>query len=555
MFRSLALKIIIIGLLLPALVQTQVRIRETNRNYEVGDWITYSATRFIRNIALGEQYVYFATTGGILRYNFFSNQWDFPWTISNGLADHNIYIVAKDFNTGFLWATHDLGISYLEPSSQWWFNFFYDEMGFAPDEVITSIGFGDDRQLYAVTSDNRWLVSDNTSVNFRAATRPANDGHITWYGEKAEPPGPLPYMFMSDGYLFDEQGRYIDDLNLRKFRITCWVKDAWQNLWIGTWGLGAGRGDLNTTRLEMLPFGLWDEAVDAIHFDGNAYWIGGVKNHNGSSGVTEWMLPQQKPNYYESYLINGFDNDEITAIAEEGRNIWFGTHDGLSRYDRRKGIWRTYTTANHLMNNWINDVVTDGESIWVATARGVSRVEAATVGTDSLRIENIQRKSLANVEVFDLELQHNLLWMATEFGIFVYDIDKKSGGFYKGTVGPADRPTFAVSSYRDEIWFGTDEGVAAFDVKRREWLNPPARLYKTSAGINRIQAGREAVWVATNDGVLKYNRRGEYWVRFDMLDGLPSNEVYSLRLDGDYIWFGTPKGLTRFYWNSPYRTD
>ena len=135
--------------------QAEIRIRETNRHYQQGDWITYSTTRFIRNISIGERYVYFATTGGITRYNFFSNKWDFPWTISNGLADNNISLVAKDSNTGFLWCTHELGISYLEPASQLWFNFFYDEIGFDYNDYVTSIGFGDDRQIYLVTASNK----------------------------------------------------------------------------------------------------------------------------------------------------------------------------------------------------------------------------------------------------------------------------------------------------------------------------------------------------------------------------------------------------------------
>ena len=62
------------------------RIYESNRAYEQGDWITYSATRFIRYVSLGNTTVYFASTGGIKRYNFFTNQWNYPWTVSNGLA-------------------------------------------------------------------------------------------------------------------------------------------------------------------------------------------------------------------------------------------------------------------------------------------------------------------------------------------------------------------------------------------------------------------------------------------------------------------------------------
>ena len=37
-------------------------------HYRPGDWISYPVTRFITSIALGHQYTYFGTTGGITRY-------------------------------------------------------------------------------------------------------------------------------------------------------------------------------------------------------------------------------------------------------------------------------------------------------------------------------------------------------------------------------------------------------------------------------------------------------------------------------------------------------
>jgi ligand-binding sensor domain-containing protein len=80
-------------------------------------------------------------------------------------------------------------------------------------------------------------------------------------------------------------------------------------------------------------------------------------------------------------------------------------------------------------------------------------------------------------------------------------------------------------------------------------------LHRTDAQINRILATRTSVWVATDAGVLKYDRAGERWVTFTVEDGLSSNRVNSILLDGDYIWFGTDGGLTRFYWNTPYRLD
>ena len=51
------------------------------------DWITFSQPEIINSISEGNEYIYFATNGGILRYNFFGNYWDYPISISQGLID------------------------------------------------------------------------------------------------------------------------------------------------------------------------------------------------------------------------------------------------------------------------------------------------------------------------------------------------------------------------------------------------------------------------------------------------------------------------------------
>ena len=543
-------------------LQASYRIKGTNRNYQQGDWITYSTTRFVRNLAIGDRFIYFATTGGITRYNFFSDSWDFPWTISNGLADNNIYLVAMDFATGYLWCTHDAGISYLEPASQLWNNIYYDELPLSANENITSLGFGD-YKVFLSTSDYNYYGAESLDANFYFLEsgqsnykRITSEHRIKWHGELAPPEPELMNMFMSDGYFFDEGNRRISDLQFRRYPITCWAYDKWRNLWIGTWGLGAGRGDLNTIRLNLLINGLWDPAVDAISRDGDTFWLGGIQdNEEQPSGVTEWSPEVNYSKYYESYLLTGFDNDRITSIAVDDNIVWFGTQDGLTRYDRDRNNWRTLTVVDNLVDNFVHDIVIDDSYIWAATERGVSRLNKAPWGSDSLKIHHVLYPSLGNIAVYDIEKQYNLLWMATEFGVFVYDIEKNTGGFYQGAEGPAALATFAVSGYKDEIWFGTEEGIAAFNSATKEWLNPPARLYQTDAGINRILAAKDAVWVATNEGVLKFDRARDRWVHYTILDGLSSDNVYSLYLEGDYIWFGTANGLTRFYWNSPYRID
>ncbi|MFQ5751434.1 MAG: hypothetical protein ACE5HI_05505, partial [bacterium] len=117
-----------------------MRNRESNPNYEQGDWKSYSVARYITSITVGHQYVYFGTRqSGITRYDQFQNRWDFPWTTSNGLADNEIWALAFDFDTGYLWCASHTAISYYHPTARRWTNYFKDEFGLPMVDEVESI--------------------------------------------------------------------------------------------------------------------------------------------------------------------------------------------------------------------------------------------------------------------------------------------------------------------------------------------------------------------------------------------------------------------------------
>ena len=50
-------------------------------HYRMEDWISYAPALNITSIDIDNDYIYFATnSGGILRYDKYANEWDFPYT-------------------------------------------------------------------------------------------------------------------------------------------------------------------------------------------------------------------------------------------------------------------------------------------------------------------------------------------------------------------------------------------------------------------------------------------------------------------------------------------
>lgn len=547
-----------------ALVYSQgkyVKIRETNPNYQEGDWISYSVARYVTSVAVGDQYVYFGTLqSGITRYDVFRNSWEYPWTTSNGLADNEVWAVAYDFDTGFVWCATHVSISYYQPSAHRWRNFFKDEFGLLVSDEVESIGIASNKIIFETRGGRIFETNKYGGIILFAASNEVkvnSRGKIRWFGRRAQTLKRLPHFFMTDGYLFDPGG-YIEDRHGRRAEITAYVKDKWGNLWLGTWGLGAARGDLNTFRLEILEFGLANPSVHALNFYRDVLWMGGGENFTRDKGITAWDLNRGIWEHFEDRFITDLDSDLINAITVDGDTVWFATRHGLSLYSYKKNRWRTFDSFDGLSDNLVYDVVTDKTSVWVATANGIDRIFKKNLKKskkDSLKIQHLNRAQLFAIAVYDLELIENLLWAATNHGLYVYDIAKNVGGFSTELEVPVSSVITSISKNGDEIWLGTLDGVAAYNFKTHEWYGTPEKLYLPHTPVNRILATEKAVWVATNQGVMKFNRKSKTWRTFNMEDGLIDDRVYALLMDGDYLWIGTERGITQFFWNDPHRID
>jgi len=533
----------------------------TNLHYEEGDWISYSDPHYVRSIALGNYYIYFATSGGITRYEFYRNRWDFPFTTSNGLPDNEVYTVAFDQGTSYLWCSTPQGVSYYEPTSQRWRNIYYDEMGLAPSDYVTSIGFSTD-EVFLVTASGKVLRARKLSEVFTPVDTLELEtdvwNNIQWFGEKGFRPFQLPLFHMRGTFLFypDPTRGYIEDGNLRRYPITYYVEDPWDYLWVGTWGLGAAVADLKIRRLSLLQYGLLGTDVQAMALDGSSLWVGGINRLTPLKGITYWNRKTDEWRYFEARLTTGLLSDDVLAITVDGSRVWFGTLEGLALYEKGRGEWRTYTVFDGLSDNTVYDVVVDSAYVWIATEDGLDRLLKASLRTDSLIVEHIPlEEAPGKVAFFDLEWDGSVLWAATNQGVFVYDGTLEKGGFYIGAQGPTAEVITSVSSSGEEIWFGTLDGVEVFDKRQKKWKGPPERQFLTKWPVLDICATPEVIWVGTERGVYKFDRNRRYWRLFNEEDGLIHPRVQSILPDGDYVWFGTPRGLTRFYWNDPTRID
>lgn len=531
------------------------RIPYTNREYFPGDWVSYTCVRFVYNLAIAPETIYFATTGGIARYDPNGGRWLPPWTVSEGLATNDVHAVAYDVDTGFIWCTTAMGISFRHPTSSEWRNFYKDELGIAWADRIGSIGVGTGQILFE-TQSGRVLVADKFGNWVEPLDGVEPDGPIFWFGDRGERANHFPMFHMGRGLLFDPEG-FVRDFRLREYAITCAQEDAWSQMWIGTWGLGAGRADMRMIRLEMLPFGPWAPEVRALAVDGTRILMGGFGSYEDEWGITIWDRERNDWRYYESRYVTGMAGDRVLVCAAGEGALYFGTDLGLLILDRMRDHWRTLAGDRFLPDDWTYDVLPDESGVWVATRRGVVHLSwvPRPGKEDSLVVDELDPGNLHGVEVYELHRTGNLRWAATSEGLYVWDDVSSQGGYVRDPGGPVGNPIYTVDSFGDTLWVAGWKGVEAYDLSRRMWLPPPAGREDIRERVYRLRASRAAVWVGTENGVYKYNVEDRRWRHFTVRDGLVGSRVYDIVVDGDYVWFATNRGLTCFYWNNPHRTD
>ena len=179
--------------------------------YRPGDWISYSMFRYVTSAVLGQEYVYFGTTGGVLRYQFFENKWEHPFTVSDGLENDYIRDLIYDFNTGFLWCLTDAGVSFRDPSSEYW----RTNTGLSRFGRLKDIGAG--RNYIWVTDGKEYIPLDPLSGYEQSSV--AGDmppDNVRWKDESAE--GLDNSYFMDPQYMFVQGG--IQDSEFRTYPIT-----------------------------------------------------------------------------------------------------------------------------------------------------------------------------------------------------------------------------------------------------------------------------------------------------------------------------------------------
>ncbi len=260
---------------------------------------------------------------------------------------------------------------------------------------------------------------------------------------------------------------------------------------------------------------------------------------------------------------DGLSQDIVTCIARDVHGfMWFGTEDGLNRYDGYS--LRVYKSnpadSTTLPWNSINALLVDRTGrLWVS-ASGVNRYDE--------RVDGFVRYGHSQSDPHSLPYDHvpalcqdstGALWAATDLGLA--RLDERSGHWQVYTHDPRDSSSLS-SSYvsalltdrHGTLWVGTQDGLNRFDAatgKFRRYLSTgraePGRSKDAIAAIFEYHDG--TIWLGTNGGgLMRFDPRTGAARRYRSGDHDPratgSEVLFAINEDRrGRLWIGHYKGL------------
>ncbi len=248
----------------------------------------------------------------------------------------------------------------------------------------------------------------------------------------------------------------------------------------------------------------------------------------------------------------GLSNNSVRCIYQDRRGfMWFGTYDGLNRYDGYtfKVFRNNFKNSTSLINNWINAIDEDNPgNLWVGTRQGVCVYRPVSDKFSSLHYFGL-KKSAEPIKSVIRDIERD-----SAGNMFVGTADVGLLFFAKGdTVGiqvpienVREQPkiqdvAFIKNGTGKKIWvFVRGKGLCLYDYPSQKLRIVNATV--TSA--NCLETDGNIIWVGTPQGIYQYNSiSNTYEKRYSEENGLTNRDIIGLTLDKNgQLWCATNGG-------------
>ena len=261
---------------------------------------------------------------------------------------------------------------------------------------------------------------------------------------------------------------------------------------------------------------------------------------------------------------DGLSQSSVIAIHQDKLGqMWFGTRDGLNKYDGNSfTVYHNKPTDSLSISN--NDILSIQEdssgSIWIGTYNGLNKYDPVT-NSFQRYFHNTNSSSLADNTIWTIEEINDEIWIGTSNGLSIYN--KKTNSFnsvYHDQNNPnslRDNYVLSILKTKDgDIWVGTAKGLCK--LVRRENTNFTFKTYENKVSYNKnenslfvqdlIEDSYKNIWIASKtSGLYKIEPNSDALISYKETKELDNFDTDFRAMSFDdkgNLWLGSYSGIT-----------
>jgi len=274
----------------------------------------------------------------------------------------------------------------------------------------------------------------------------------------------------------------------------------------------------------------------------------------------DFLKKNQSLKFKKFSLSEGLSQSSVLSILQDSKGfLWFGTRDGLNKYDGNtfKTYRYDYKNENSISNGFIKALLEDENgNIWIGTNNGLNKY---LPNEDKFvrYIHNKNEKGLNNNEISALaKAANNFLWIGTNSGLEKFNIltgeseqvlkrNKNIDGNLKNKI----KSLFVTAN---NLWICNGENIIVFNSKENtieSFEYPKNEFTKPKKNYSPViyEDKKSNIWLGYKDGLAKFNSEKNKFEKFEIPLNKTSKidvEVRTILEDSfENLWIGTYNGL------------
>ena len=507
-------------------------------NFDPDDWYVIKHMGSISSITQDNNLVYILAHNGIFTIDKFSGNFEYNLELSDNFVDPQI--IFYDEYSDFFWLLTRREIYVRSSVSSSWRNLTSSDLGFNLVRPVYDIGsspsyiwidFGTDIiPLHPYGN----LISDNTEIDFSEIDL------IKWgkysLGRSGQSLDISKYLIIDD---WNVGLNLIKDKDGNILTPTVKLEDSNGDIWIGTEEGVLLKGWRDSYRLEVQNLGPESQMITVFEKDNLGNWwfadspfMRNEKLYKTSNNkrfiISHWYENENEWNHlipmdYDKHL------SDIHDIHKNDSYLYITTLAGIIIYDIVQNTWDIIEQRDGLKDDAVWDIEQVNNSLFATTKYGINEISV----TESKIIpdSNSWINKFDNIEVYDIEIDSNTFYIATEKGLYMFS---DSEGILKIT----DNVFKKIQISNDQIW-GRNNSL---------WLINSENEKKVKNNVTSYYVFNDFVWMTNGRQITLLNIKSEQSWELSLEKGLRGAKIFSLSCDDEWVWFLTDKGIIFYNW-------